>query len=535
MNYPEDKKTKAMERLPDQEALQAVHEELLEKISANGNLPALGSLISRVVQMTSTDDEGLRDLAHFIMSDVALSQKILRLANAACFRGALPGAAVTTISRAIFLLGFDTVKTCALGLLLVDRMAGNRAAGVRAELLHALAASMFGRELARRGQFADDEEVAIASLFRNIGQLLVAAHDHALYADIQGRIRQGMAPETAARRVIGSSYEALAETVMTAWDMPDAIVYALKPLPAGVLRAAGNRREWVRQAAAFSDAAAAVLVDGQDAAASAALLARFARALEFDQDTFGHMVDTVREQTDALAGHLRLAPSPRPMPPSDTAGLWRSIEEGGEGGAAIPGLPDEFLLQPAPEANAQAAARHASGKPLNAGELLLGGIQDATEIMASGNYKVNDLIMLVLETIYRGMGFRFATICLKDVKSGQYRARISLGEGAAARQAGIAFAADGGRDLFQLALANDADLMIADSGAANIRDLIPAWHRAALADARSFIVLPLVLQNKPLGLFYADRTLPAPEGVPPGEAAMIRTLKGQVVAALNAR
>lgn len=525
-----------MEGLPDPEALQAVYEELLEKISANGNLPALGSLVSRVVQMTSTDDEGLRDLAHFIMSDVALSQKILRLANAACFRGALPGAAVTTISRAIFLLGFDTVKTCALGLLLVDRMAGNRAAGVRAELLQALAASMFGRELARRGQFADDEEVAIASLFRNIGQLLVAAHDHVLYADIQGRIREGMAPETAARRVMGNSYEALAETVMTAWDMPDAIIHALKPLPAGVPRAAGSRREWVRQAAAFSTAAAALLVEGHDAAAGALLLARFSRALDLDQATFDEMLDTVSGQTDALAGHLRMALPPRPMPPSDTAGLWRGIEENGENaGAAIPGLPNEFLLQPAAEAGAQASSRHASGKPLNAGELLLGGIQDATEIMAGGSYKVNDLIMLVLETIYRGMGFRFATICLKDVKSGQYRARISLGDDAAARQAGIAFTADGSRDLFQLALANDADLMIADTGAANIRDLIPAWHRAALPDARSFIVLPLVLNNKPLGLFYADRLLPAPEGVPPGEAAMIRTLKGQVIAALNAR
>jgi len=48
-------------------------------------------------------------------------------------------------------------------------------------------------------------------------------------------------------------------------------------------------------------------------------------------------------------------------------------------------------------------------------------------------------------------------------------------------------------------------------------------------------VLPLVVQRKPFGFFYADRALPAPEGVPADEAALIKTLKGQVLAALNSR
>ena len=78
---------------------------------------------------------------------------------------------------------------------------------------------------------------------------------------------------------------------------------------------------------------------------------------------------------------------------------------------------------------------------------------------------------------------------------------------------------------------NDADLMISDAESLKIRDLIPTWHRALLPDARSFIVLPLVVQKKPFGFFYADRTQPAPEGVPSDEAALIRTLKGQVLAA----
>jgi hypothetical protein len=138
----------------------------------------------------------------------------------------------------------------------------------------------------------------------------------------------------------------------------------------------------------------------------------------------------------------------------------------------------------------------------------------------------------VLETLYRSMGFRFATVCLKDARSGQFRARLAFGEDQLERQAGFVFPMAASRDLFHLAMENDADLMIADATTQKIRELLPAWHRALLPDAKSFIVLPLVVGKVQLGLFYADRAVAAPEGVPPDETSLIKALKGQVLAAL---
>jgi GAF domain-containing protein len=151
---------------------------------------------------------------------------------------------------------------------------------------------------------------------------------------------------------------------------------------------------------------------------------------------------------------------------------------------------------------------------------------------ASGQAKVNEVILAVLETLYRSLGFRFATVCLRDARLGQYRARVSFGADDARVQQGFAFPAAAGRDLFHLAMQNDADLMIADAASPKIRDLLPEWHRKLLPDAKSFIVLPLVVNQVQLGLFYADRTEPAPEGVPPDETALIKALKGQVLVAL---
>jgi GAF domain-containing protein len=143
--------------------------------------------------------------------------------------------------------------------------------------------------------------------------------------------------------------------------------------------------------------------------------------------------------------------------------------------------------------------------------------------------------MLALETLYRSMGFRFATVCMKDVQRNQYRARVALGENNVERQARFVFSAESARDVFHLAMENDADLVISDATDKKISELIPAWHRALLPDTASFILLPLIVQKKPFGFFYADRTQLAPEGVPPDETALIKTLKGQVLAALQSR
>ncbi len=499
----------------------------LHRVGKDTDLPALGNAVARVVQLASSDNEAVHNLTYFVLSDVALTQKILRLSNAAIYRTVTGGKPVTTISRAIFLLGFDTIKTTALALLLVDGFAhGKHADSVRGELAQALYASVIGRELARRTHYQDAEEAAVAALFKNLGRLLVASHEHGAYRDIlalveSGNDGDGLTEAQAAVQVLGYRFELLAETVLRAWEIPDSIVRALAPLPSRALRPAANRQEWMSQVSAFSAEAAHLMAvpEGADSEVwRQLLLHRFGAALNLDQDRFDLLLTNVEQEIRSLLESVDLTL------PVSTAAVAADITAGG--------LPSELLLAP-PRSDAPQASHHASGKPLNARELLLAGVQDATQMMASGRCKTNELILLVLETIYHSMGFRFATVCLKDPKSGRFRARVALGEQNAERQAEFAFALASQRDLFHLALENDADLMISDATAANIRELIPAWHRLLLADARSFIVLPLVVQKQPFGLFYADRVQLAPEGVPSDEAALIKILKGQVLAALN--
>jgi HD-like signal output (HDOD) protein len=511
-----------MNTVPDDAAeRRRVRAALLNKVCGDEDMFALGSSVARVVQMASSDDQGTHDLAYYVLSDVALTQRILRLANTVKYRTA-SGTSVTTISRAIALLGFDNVRTTALAMLLVDALGSSEHVySVRVELEASLCASLAGREMARHSFYQGAEEASIGALFKNLGPLLVASHAHERYREINTLAAANQhTPAQAAQMILGCSYDALSEAVLGEWKIPDVILRAQRPLPDGVLKIAVNRGEWMRQVASFSLEVARLLAHGADPAGSAqaqALLARYGNALNLDARQLDELFGNVAREMSALLQSMNLEPLPRPQEEKES-------ETGG--------LPNVLLLATLGSGEEEQGS-YPSGKPKNAHERLLAGVQDVTQMRASGQGKVNDVVRAVLETLYTAMGFRFATVVLRDPKAGQYRARVSFGAGQARAQAGFAFSTVSSRDLFHLAMENDADLMIADAASPKIRDLLPAWHKTLLPDARSFIVLPLVLGKAQLGLFYADRVAPAPEGVPADETALIKALKGQVLAALS--
>ena len=508
---------------PPSNETRKVRASLMSKVCGDDDMFALGSSVAQVVQMASSDDQGTHALAYYVLSDPALTQRILRLSNTATYRTA-SGANVTTISRAISLLGFDNVKTTALAMLLVDALSNSEhEQSVRVELRASLYASLVGREMARHSVYQGAEEASIGALFKNLGPLLVASHEHDRYREINALAKDGQHTlAQASQMILGCTYETLSEAVMGEWKIPEVIVRSLSPLPPGPLKVAASRAEWMRQVASFSMEVSQLLARGGEVkwgVEARSLHTRYGAALNLDAEHMAVLFVTVQDEMTAMLQSMNMEPQ--------GAALSEPAPE-------TEGLPNVLLLATmGSDDDEGSAGAYPSGKPLKARELLLTGLQEVTQMRASGNSKVNELILAVLEVLYRSMGFRFATVCLRDARSGQYRARLAFGADHQRRMDGFVFPMASSRDLFHLAMENDADLMIADTSTAKIRDLLPAWHRALLPDARSFIVLPLVVGRVQLGLFYADRESIAPEGVAPDETSLIKALKGQVLVALT--
>lgn len=513
------------------DSTKTLRDHLIEAVTNDPDLPALGSSITRIVQLSSSDDQSIQQLAYFVLSDVSLTQKILRLSNSVAFISA-SNKVNTSITKAIFLLGFNSVKTCALAMLLVDGMSGKRAEHVRTELNNALATSMISRELVKISSFKDAEEIAVVALFKNLGRLLLAAYDHDLYQKMMALIEEGThTPLQASQTVLDFNLDTLTETILEKWNIPISIIQSLKNKPPGILNAAKNKQEWMQQAAEFSEKATSLILattEPEDSELKNKLLNRFGRALHLDKYKLDQLILSASAETRTylINANLLIADKSSKINPHSTqAEFDTSLEDS----------LNELLLSDDENNSPGITQCYPSGKPYNASALLLAGVQDVTEIMASGKYRLEDLIMLVLETYYNSLGFRFITLCLRDQKINQFRARSSLGRNNMEYQKAFNFPTAPSNDLFHLALKKNVDLLISDAYIPKIRKLLPQWHVELLPDARSFIVLPLVANEKPIGLFYADRALDAPEGITAEETRLIRTLKGQALTAFNSR
>ncbi len=502
---------------------QPPYRQLLELIQEESKLPTLGVAIAKVVEITSSDEDSAAELARFILSDVALTQKILLLSNTIAYR-TMSGASVTTISRAIFLLGFETIKASALASLLVDGFRDRvQAQAVRVELLKALCASASARELTKHGRHRNVEEAAVVALFKNIGRTLIAAFDHALYERIQAEQRASTeASGTVCMRLLGCSYDRFGEMLLKSWNMPAAIIDALQSTPTQKHRSE-VRADWIREAACFgADVAELLVLPAGDPAAIAeqrrALAGRYGAALDVDAEQLAELLDHVDREAREVAESLDVTLFPGVVTVAADPGLLQDL--------SLPDVAAEPL---------RALERFPSGKPINASELLLAGVQDATQMLSSTTPRINELMLLVQETLYTALGFRFVTVCLRDPKQGRYVARLAVGEKHAERSRHFQFPLNAEGSIFDLALSNNADMMIVDALSPKIQAALPAWHKALLPDTRSFIVLPLTIDRKPIGLLYADRAAPSPEGMTREEIALMKTLKGQLLAAMVKR
>ena len=85
-------------------------------------------------------------------------------------------------------------------------------------------------------------------------------------------------------------------------------------------------------------------------------------------------------------------------------------------------------------------------------------------------------------------------------------------------------------NVFHAALNSDRVIFIENARDPKFAAKLPAWWKAALPDARSFVILPLCTNGQPVGFMYGDwdDTFPAIQ-LSPAEFSLMNDLRGLVV------
>lgn len=494
--------------MPDDRSVPAVQPaDLLDAARQHGGLPSLGHTLARLTSLLENEDDGVQALVDVILSDVSLTQRLLRLANTVPFRSGPQ--AVTTVTRAVMLLGFDHVRTAALNLVLLEGLLGREKERLRAEFHQSLLAGSLARELLPG---AEGEEAGIAAMFRSVGRLLTAVFAPPQYAAVRELMqRERLSEPAAARRILSCSFDDLSERALQDWQVPDRLLHAVQPLPAR-FEPPCTPAERVRVAAQFAEALAAVVSDPQPGRSSLdEVLERFACAYALPRDRLIVLLQRAGQRTREFEMAFGLMPCNTPVE------------------RLLDALPTDAELD---AAVVEVSRQHdAVGRPANAREVLLAGLAEATECLARGGADLGSVVRVVLEAIFTGLGYARTALVLRDRASGLYRTYAGFGD----PKAHFTFLPHGGANLFNAVLTHGKDMHIVDAAAERIRRRLPDWYLRDFARSRSFVIMPMVVNERAVGFFYADRWCADDRGLAPEELNLLRALRSQIVLALRAR
>ncbi|MEQ1682686.1 MAG: HDOD domain-containing protein [Burkholderiaceae bacterium] len=508
---------------------------LLRRMRHKSDFPALSDSVARIQRVANSENQSIGSLAGEILKDVALTNKLLRLVNTAHFSSA--GGSVSTISRAVALVGFAGIRNLATSLVLVEHMHDKAHANqLKEEFLRALMAGMLASELG--GVARDSEEAFIGAMFQNLGRLLTEYYFAEEARQVRGIVagagpaRPGAAPseDTASTSVLGLSFEALGIGVAKSWGLPDTLQRCMRQPrgepPTREPQDAGERLRWLTFAA--NQIADTVLrSEPEHAKAKIADVAkRYARTLG---------VPTARIEAATEAAQKRLAEMAHAMnlqvgPQSPARRLLVTPPTQSE--AATLREPRTDSLTPHTLQATRTIVQQREPTALeNASEVLAAGIQDITNTMVE-DFKLNDVLRMILETMFRALGFRRIVFCLRDAKTDSLTGRFGLGEDAEGVSAKFKVPLKVGGDLFTAVCVKGADTLITDATVAQIAARLPAWYSEHV-NAPAFLLLPMQMKGAPFALIYADKAVPGGIELGEKELSLLRTLRNQAVMAFK--
>ena len=181
-------------------------------------MPSLSTTVSKVLEICSRPDTVPNDLNRVIALDPVLAGQVLKLINSAYY--SLMNK-VTSLTRAIIMLGLNTVKNLALSTAIirsVSQAKKSRALPIRAFWAHSIAVGVMAKLLAAgRGlSLAEREEYFVAGLLHDLGKIPIGDE----YTEVLARVETAQEPlVTVEQQVLGLDHEEVGAMIATNWKL----------------------------------------------------------------------------------------------------------------------------------------------------------------------------------------------------------------------------------------------------------------------------------------------------------------------------
>jgi putative nucleotidyltransferase with HDIG domain len=191
-------------------------------------IPALPDVAIKMMKMTDDPSVSARALGELISTDIALTTRVLKIANSAYY-GLSRG--VSTVNEAVLVLGMKALRSLALAAAAYDTLKKEiRGYSLPAGELwrHSLSCAMAAQVIAKRTRAVRSEEAFVAGLLHDVGKVILHSYVEPQFQAIWAIVELDQIPFHAAeKQVLGFDHAEVGAKIGEKWNLPVALCTAI--------------------------------------------------------------------------------------------------------------------------------------------------------------------------------------------------------------------------------------------------------------------------------------------------------------------
>lgn len=430
-------------------------------------MPIFGHTVQSVLSVAEDDNAPAAQLARVVLQDASMTTRVLKLANSTYYNPREQG--ISTISRAVIVLGFNTVRNMCLSISLVDSFVkGSNRDRLTTELARAIHAAVQARSIAVERKDPSPEEVFIATLLYHIGDMAFWCFSDDEGDELDKVMQQpGYTPELAQDEVLGFRLKQLSSSLAQEWRLNSLLRDTLK---------GNSSNDRTRNITLAHDLARTAEEKGWDSEEARELTEKLAK---MSGKPVKHITEELHHnarEAAHIAGYYGAANAAKAIPqPGDIP-----TEE-------PDALPEDIPAFPEPDSMLQ----------LRVLRELSATLEGATDF--------NMIMELVLEGIYRGIGMDRVTFALVTPDRKGLRAKFSLGykQDEMTNRFHFTRRADSANIFFEV-LEKGRCMWFDETYHPELKPLVGTTITSVVGKV-PFFISPLEVNGNRIGIIYADR------------------------------
>jgi len=450
------------------------------------DMPVFSGTVADVTESVNSEDSSASEVAQTILRDASLTSRLLKVANS--FNYNPSGKKISTVSRAVMVLGFEQVGALTLTLALVDSLSeGAQRQKLTEEMAQSFHAAIQAQELAKKTGCKSPEDIFVAALLARLGNMAFWAFSGKKGSEVLKLMQsENLSEQDAESQVLGFRLHDLTVGLSKSWSLGELL---------GDFLSGHHSDDERSKVISVGQELAEAAKHGWDSDQVSIIYERAAKKLDLSVDEVEELAHQNAKHAKEITRIYGVTEASKRIPQPN---MDMGLPEEDDFTEVEPEGMDEQGSTIAEEATAPLSSKYPEPDS-NVQLTIMQEISSAIEEKPS----INIILEMVLEGLHRGVGMDRALFAILSPNRKTLTCKYALGEDNERLCNELKIDLSNAKNIFHQVIENKKAMHVPSDP----KKLAGTLSRDTLTllGPPAYLIMPVIVRSKVIGIFMADR------------------------------